>query len=283
MKLNFKTTALLALAGLALTSQVAKATVAYADGDLLLGFRDSSGTSTSALLVDIGQAGYYRDLTSNVFSLSSVGNLNADLTTAFGSGWATNTNIQWGLVGRVSSNLGITYGSTTDALNTLYASKGEATFGTTGTGFARAASGTQGTPGAKITTMANNFNNDLIGWTAGVNPNAIIEPTSGNSQNWASYNPGTSSFSYFNGLQGSFAGDQNSNVGLANSALDLFRMAPGSGTGTYEGTFTLTSTGNVNFGSAGPAVAAVPEPGRAVLLALGAASLVLRRRRARNA
>ncbi len=273
---HIKTAFLTAIIGVGLASQSAKAVITYADDDLMMGFRDASGSVTSTLLINLGQAGFYRDQTTNIFGLS-IGSIDTDLKAVFGNTWATNattlSNLQWGLVGRTQSSLGVLFGSTTDGINTLYASKPEITYGTKVTGYARAASGTQGTPGAKITNMGNEINNNTSGWTAGSNPNAIIEPTSGNSLNWAFFNPGSSSFSYFTGLQGSFAN------GVSSTALDLFRMPTGSGTGTYEGTFTLTSAGVLNYGANGPAIAAAPEPSRAMLTLFGAAFIAMRRRR----
>lgn len=50
------------------------------------------------------------------------------------------------------------------------------------------------------------------------------------------------------------------------------------GTGVYQGSFAFDSgTGNITFT---PAVAAIPEPSRALLAGLGLGGLLLRRRRA---
>ena len=64
--------------------------------------------------------------------------------------------------------------------------------------------------------------------------------------------------------------------GFNGVALDLFgELAANSA--TYQGTFTVDSSGDVNFSASPPGAA--PEPGRIVLLGLGLAGLVYRRRR----
>lgn len=284
MKLNiFKTIALI-IGGLAFTSPAAKAAT-YANGNLLLGFRSSdTATFTSNLLVNLGAASTYRDAIANSaglvnlggFGLTGLGSLDTDLKAVFGNDWATNSttlsSLKWGLVAGYSASSG------SDIAQTLYASKPEDIYGTAGTGYNRASATSQGTPRSLITGMGT-----LLTGASSNNVNAVIVPNS-TATSWSAYNPATpntyssglfntgQSFSYFSNLQGNFSN------GLSGSALDLFRILPGtSGTGTYEGSFTLDSSGVVSYLSAPPA--AVPEPSRALLLAAGLGSLMLRRRR----
>lgn len=261
--------ALMAITGLALATTAAHATVTYTSGDLLLGFRSSDSGVTTSVVVNLGNAGFFRDQTTDILSLS-IGSINDDLTTAFGAGWATDPNLYWGAAMGVSQSLGING----DSLNTLYATRPEAVFGTVGTAFNRASSSTQATPRNAINSAGSVFNSfALAGATAGANNNVIIEDNNTGSLDWAAFNPGVTSFGYgtFGNIQG------NSATGITDTALDLFRATPGAGAGSYEGTFTIDSLGFISYGANG--VAAVPEPSRAILLAAGIFSIVFRRRR----
>ncbi len=254
---------LLAAAGLALASTaVNAATTAYTSGDLILGFRQTG--NTSSLLVNLGQAGGYRDGTTT--GALSLGNLGADLTSLFGAGWSSDATVFWGVVG--------TPGAASfngDAANTLYASKPESTYGVQADAYERLASATQGTARSAIVSMANAY----AGQTSTVNSNVALVQLNSASNSWSSFNPGGTSFSYFSGLEGNFGS------GVASSALDLFRMTPDSlasvNYGTYEGSFTINNSGTVSFSTSTPGV--VPEPSRVLFAGIGLGTLLLRRRR----
>ena len=83
-------TALLALAGVALLSPQVKA--AYNPGDILLGFRASDGTATQDYMIDIGS---YTSLAASAAGGTTVdlGNINTDLTAAFTNQWFTKGDI----------------------------------------------------------------------------------------------------------------------------------------------------------------------------------------------
>ncbi len=251
-----------------LASPAARAAT-YADGDLLLGFWSTNVSVTQSVLVNLGAANFYRDQTTDITSLS-VGNLNADLTTAFGSGWATSSDVYWSIAAGVVSSLGVNG----DTLNTLYASKEEAIYGThPATGFARQSSSTQAAPRAKIATAGGTLvTPGLANGSNGANSNAVLQDDT-DAESWAAFNPGSTSFTYstFGDIRG------NATTGISTTALDIFRALPGSGNSTYEGTFTIDSLGNLNYGANGPG--AVPEPTRAVLGVLGLGLMALRRRR----
>ena len=73
-------------------------TTTYNDGDLLLGFRATSG-STVDYVVDLGQ-GFNFD---NSFTFSTTG-IAADLAANFGAGWASSSTLKWSVFGTLSYN-----------------------------------------------------------------------------------------------------------------------------------------------------------------------------------
>ena len=120
MKNHFKTitTSFLVLAGLAYAAPSAKA-YSYTVGDTFLGFWDNA--TSQDYLIYIGNEATYNtsngvytgaqitlntaNLGTNVATgIGSASTINADLTTAFGSGWATNSAVQFGVIAALGSN-----------------------------------------------------------------------------------------------------------------------------------------------------------------------------------
>jgi hypothetical protein len=245
----------------------AHATPTYNKGDLFLGFW--STTSNTSYLVDLGNAGTFRDFSGT--ETLSLGDIGTDLTAIYGSGWKTDSGVFWGVFGG-------TYNTVVngDPLDTLYASMPESPIGIQAQGFQDKSSGGQQTPASKINSMGNTY--------AGLNvtdssnsPVAVIE-ANGTSGSFGGYvsNGGAANFTYFNSAMGNFAS------GTAGTALDLFRMQTstlGSDApyGTYEGTFTISDSAVVTFSS-------VPEPSTVACLTFGGAFLLLlaRKRCTRN-
>lgn len=262
----FLSTSLLVLAGSALIAPSARAvSVSYSADDLFIGFRSTSASVTNDYVLDIGQASQFKNAAAG-FTLS-LGNVGADLTSIFGAGWATDPNIFWGVVG-TSGNAA----SGGDVSNVLYASQPENPLGTRATPYTQKSASLQGTPRANISTFGIN---DYNGKTSTANSSVGISESATGANSWASYNPGGTSFSYFQGMEG------NSANGISQTALDLSRMAPSTtGTpGTDLGTFTINSSnGNISFQTA----AAVPEPSTYASLAIGTAVALLTVRRRKN-
>jgi len=255
---TFITTACVAMAGIGLSVQSAKA-VTYSNGDLFLGFQASGGTGvTSTYLVDIGQASTYTTATGS-FNLS-LGNIGADLTAIYGANWDTRTDLSWGIAGAVTPALG------SDGNRTRYASAAEITPGTMADAWVRLSNSQSALATNGVSSLATAFVNN---YSATANSTvAVIEGTS-DVNNWVSFQSGGLSFGTYNP----------SIEGTVGTALDLFRMTTSSTpnlTGTYEGTFSINNSGQVGF-SLSPA----PEPSTYALIGLGAAFvLILRRRKA---
>lgn len=289
MKIRTKVIALLVLASFGLAGTSAKAaTVSYttSSGDLLLGFRATGGQgATQTYLVNLGSASAFRDYAAGTpttsfvlnttaigtgpFDSNIIGNIGADLAAVFGSDWYDRSDLFWSVSGATQQISGTING---DPVKTIYATKGEQTFGTTETPWALGSATAQGTPNSKIQTMGLAYNGD----TSTANSDFGVIYNNSDINSYEDFMPGgsastaTSAFSYFaGGIEGNFG------AGAASTALDLFRMPTGSGSGTYEGSFTISQSGQLSFGS----TTAVPEPSRALLVAFSGLGIVLRRRR----
>jgi hypothetical protein len=253
-----------ALVALATTVVVSTAsaqidTLSYSDGDLLLGFRQAGASSD--YLLDLGPYSTFLSATSpfEVSSLSiqqsnpdgspagssSLGNIAADLSSAFGSNWAANTSspvyfaaVGWDGVGNF-------------ALTTKL-------------------SGTYTLSGGDIGTLGGNIQNAGFGNYTG-NPSTnnsgvgdIQSAASGAS--YASFQPGNVSFGVFNPP----------NEGTVSQTLQLEELRPGV-KGQVVGTLTIQPTGDGGKGDI--LYTPTPEPASAAMLFAGAAVLGLRRRR----
>jgi hypothetical protein len=252
-------TALAALAGSAFLTQAAMAVTTYTDGDLLLGFHTANAPGNSSeIVVNLGSFSAFTTNISNV-----IGSLNSDLIATYGASWATRNDLFWGIMG------------VDDSATDVFASRGEATYGTQVAAWKnRTVSITQNGVSA-IESAGAGYSNLL----PGSNASAAIESNASSTNNhWTLFAPQIAS--------GLLSGNGIDMAPVGSSALDLFRL-DGNGTAVnqnaaYVGTFTIAGSGatvgNVSFSLAPPVT--VPEPGRAVLLGFGLASALLRRRRA---
>jgi hypothetical protein len=271
MKLNIKLLAGL-IASVAVSLSTSSAALTTAAGDLLLSFYTQTG-------LNAGPTTYTVNLGSTSSLLSgapkSLYNLNSDLTTAFGSGWATNTSLKMALIGG--------FGESDSPSRTIYA-------------------------GSKLTNIANkgnstrpsvanrdehelwafgvgDFTTQLNGAAANgaVTANSAIIATSGSDvTDFTVDNPGT----YFGAgwdpttsmISGNITGTLNGNSYKA--ALDVWNNAYTSSgalpTASYLMTIGLTSGGDLNV-----AAAAVPEPSTFVMsgLALLAGMFLINRKK----
>jgi hypothetical protein len=303
MKLKNKLAAMLVASGSLAAASSAHA-AAYAAGDLMLYFFQEGGSQT--VYANLGQARNYRgseagssDVVSNLNvkswgsnlgTVNESSSLGTTLTSAFGSNWATLTNLYAGLI---AANNSLTSTSTAavngDPNRTIYFSApnnlvdevvgrsvaGNSAMTTLATNIAGMGAGFTGTDDFLISPadISNKIMSQNPFFTAGTLGTAFGGFAGGIAQ------VGTS------GTRGSY-GD----VSNVEFALDLHRiLATTTASGTingvdadgnaiaartsmYEGTITINSNGVVGF-------QAVPEPSSVMLLGIGAGALAFRRRR----
>ncbi|CAN5763628.1 hypothetical protein BH11VER1_BH11VER1_29860 [soil metagenome] len=273
-----------------LTSPSAQAVVTYSQGDLLMGFRK---VGFSDVVINIGSAGtLYRDAASN-FTVTT-GDLGGLLTTNFGATWYSDSSLLWGVFGSPNATGANATLFNGDFGKTIYVSKEQTTIGTQSTPLTDAG-GTLFTGTSPNVTTRNGASADIatLQTAFAARPEApsnafatIWDPATVNAvaSDWtdAVTGFGRSGLAFNTFTPGAIQGGDA--LGLQNNGLDLYRVtgnsagANGGGIAGYEGTFFIDNTGAVTF-STTPSIAAVPEPSRAVLLAAGLCSLVLRRRR----
>lgn len=262
---------MLAVAGMTLFASRASATT-YVAGDLLLGFRATGGTgSATNLIVNLGQADtVYRDALANITNVVDIGTL---LTSTYGAGWDTRSDLFWGVVGvRTASNIGSAVDG--DPVRTNYVTAAQTTVNP-GTQSSTAWEITNGTARAGVSSAIESFAGNYNAFSAAVTNTALLPAATGST--WTSNNDGANSFTIAGTIEGNFGN------GASGTALDLYRILDRTsganptgavGIGSYEGTFTISNAGVVGF-----AVTAVPEPSRALLAGLGLAGIAFRRRR----
>jgi hypothetical protein len=280
-KRNILPAGLLAAAALASLAADAQAqTVDYNTGDLVLAFEDPGNANDYT--VDLGSASFFLSLASTPGTTNltaddpayggSLGNIGADLTNVFGSGWATNSvtlgnNVQWGVFGETGKTVS---GVTGVPVDTVFLTLGETTPGLGSTA-----------PTEYSSSVQSGWNTPFIGFTATVSGSetansdyaSISSATAGDS--WSTNDPSYNAFTTGLDIEQPGSG---TDIGPTNSELDLYELVPtnkgGSGEGELLGDFTLNSSGDLSFTSA-----AVPEPSTYASAGLGAALLLLFRRK----
>lgn len=264
----------------------------YAPGDLLLYFQQQGGANT--VYVNVGNAatdfrGAAAGAADGGYKINFV-NINTTLESAFGPNWASNATIYAGLAGVWGLDSGDESLQNGDPSRTLYVSKSRNSVGTVG---AADSSGwtvntdTGMTSGAAAIYNQNNAFEQNYDVSATVSLAAISRIDENNPFTTAGsiVIQGTAFNIFGGGVQQQGAAGSFGNVwgaGDVEFALDLYRISatesiPGQvpgvlRKGSYEGTMTVNSGGNVSF-------IAVPEPSALALTGLAACTLLRRRRR----
>jgi len=235
----------------------------FAQGDLLLAFRADSGSNT-ILTVNLGQASNFTTTQSNFLNIGTI------LDTTYTSGWRTgDASLNWAIAGNNNATVG---GNPT---GTTYLSVAQDTVD-----LGTQSSAAWGDPSALGFTARSNLASQIGSAQttyAGATLSSGVALISNSTTTWDD-----------NVIEGFGAGstaEGNFAAGATGTALDLYRIlnttAGASPTGTvgvgaFQGTFSMNNSGQVSFTAN---VAAVPEPGKALLGGLGLASLFMRRRR----
>ncbi len=266
---------------LALLTGGAQAVTAIA-GDLILGFRAAGGQgAASNLEVNIGPASNYYGAVPGSFVVTGLSV--TDLSTTYGGGWASRSDLSWGIVGTTgAAAVGIA------PARTLWASRAEDTPGTPSTPWLRGSTFTLQIPSNSISALYSGAPGSLTNGSATANSpvSSVIDRTLGGA--WTlqeDFTPGVS-FRYFNP---SVLGSMNSIPATpafydgvnGYGVLDLFEVRPGASgdPAALLGAFGLNSGGLLVFSTDPGVFAPIPEP-TATLTGLGVLlAAFLRRRR----
>ena len=272
MKLTKITTAVAVLAAaavLATSAQAAGTQVSYTSGDLFLGFEVSGGSSD--YVVNLGLANQFSGATTPLtFQLST-----ADLSSVFGTSWATNSgtsaDVQWGVIGNDQNNgAGVgTQTGNTDGKSVWY-TLGETVSGTPNTAPSALGASSLNVISNKIKNLDSATSGGFNGKTSTSDTTNAIEESATAANSWTSFSPGTYSggtaFGIGTEIEQASSGN---NTGPTDSVLDLFQANSGQ-TANLLGEFSLSSSGVLTFDPAQSL--AVPEPSA---YALGITALVL--------
>ncbi len=276
MKLAKKMSAALALALVAALGTSAHAqSVSYNEGDLLLGFNQTGAADN--YVVDLGAVSNFINATGSLtFDLST-----SDLTSTFGSSWASNSQtnlVNWGVIGGSDVTNTITVGGDTLQANTLFYTIGEQTLGNQSTA-----------PTEKSNALQKSYNGNInsnfatgSGGFSGTTPTSgstgslqAINQTAGATNSWSYELSSKTYFGTGNNIEQPTTGAAD---GPTDSALDLYELTPTNASitkpTTYLGSFSLASSGVLTFTNA----SAVPEPSSYALIGLGLLFLVWRLR-----
>lgn len=250
---------------------LSSAAMAVGNSDLILGFTASGGTgSTQSIEIDLGSVGSYVTVTGSGTNYS-LGNLNAALTSVYGSSWSTRSDLTFGIIGAAGPSAGPNGQPASTVWASSATSSGAATAAPawktwTEVALSDANSKSSGIYNTFASGAALDFSSQtsaLPGVTlTGYNNNATNTWLTGYATTFGLTNLGSSNHAVF------YATPANGN------RLDLYELQPSAArvNAVDLGYFTLVSDGSLSF-------TAIPEPSTyAAFLGLAALGCVMRRR-----
>lgn len=259
-----KTKLILPVALLAFASSASAITASL--NDLVLGFSASGGTGSGVNLeVNLGNVSQFYNPSGKI----TLTGLNVgDLVGTYGVSWNTRTDLSWGIVGTTGAAFGTTINSNSILASTLWGTKVESTLGVQSTPWTLQV--TQSTPAGAISALYSGQSGSLVNATATTNSaTAAVVDNSLVGSYGKQFGTTAAAFGKFN-PKASFVNSTDIASGSF-VASDLYEIQPGSGNGTFLGTFALSSDGVLTYG-ANYAAATVPEPATYTVL-LGVAAL----------
>ena len=255
----------------ALTLPAMGANSLYAPGDLVLTFQKEGSINT--VYANLGSAAGFRGTAAGADDGTNVLNildLNSTLTSAFGSGWASDTSIYAGLAGVYSTNDSSNAITNGDPNRTLYVSASRDGVGTVGSANSSAYAVTTN---SGMTAGANRILAQNNAFELNYDAAFTVSPTSVSlidDQNpFLSTGIQGDAFGIFSGgIQQVGSASSFGTFGAAGNvefALDLYRILAKTGIngqvagvlreGSYEGTVTINSSGKVSFIAKGESTA----------------------------
>jgi hypothetical protein len=236
---NFSLKAILLAVSIALP---VSAQVSASNGDLILGFRANGGQGQNVNLeVNLGSVSQFKGLASGstqIISRLSV----ADLIATYGSGWATRTDLFWGIVGTAGR---VSKGPGGESIATLWATRAQEVVGTQSTAWTPGSRNAQFSASSVIETLYQGAPGSLNGAKSSTNSAnaASINATLAGSYGYQdSYQNGVS-FGFFNPTINDYVLADASGYAVS----DLYESQPDSASSTYLGSFGLSSSGALIF------------------------------------
>jgi hypothetical protein len=232
-------TAFLAALGLAAP---AMAQVSANLGDLILGFRATGGQGQNVNLeVNLGSVAQFQGQAAGTTLLISRLSA-ADLAATYGAGWATRTDLFWGIIGTAGRISGGPGGS---PVGTLWATNAEPVGGTQSVVWTPGSRGAHFNASSVIEAVLLGSPGSLNGVAATKNSatSAAVNATLPGSFGYQdTFQPGVS-FAFFNpSIDNSVKAN-----GSGFAVSDLYEVQTGAATSTYLGSFGLSADGNLTF------------------------------------
>lgn len=272
-----------------------QSSAAFANGDLLLSFQATGGQgATSTYVANLGAGYSYRNAVSNISNVISIG---GDLSTIYGANWYDRTDLYINIIGNYAAgyspaNQGgpVVNG---DARNSIYVSRARTSSDATSYTAWSGVPSAMNTVGTQVQTYNTAVTSSLTSTNAASIPTSTVNTIEDfttpagsllvNFNNFtADFNQAFASGSLFNiggtDYEGALTLQRINRVDGTTGALVGNYVEPGiaAGTGSNEGFFAISNTGQVDY------FTAVPEPSTYALIALAGVVLLIAHNRRKS-